>query len=223
MSLEFLSLDAIQEFARHYGYWAVFLGILLENMGLPLPGETITLVGGFLAGSHELNYWLVLTSAIAGAVLGGSFGYWIGLSGGWPLLLRLGQIFRIQEAQLLEVKARFKDNAPRAVFLGRFIAFLRIFAGPMAGIAGMPFGQFLVYNFAGATLWAIVMVTLSFFVGQLVPLEQLIAWASQFAFVTLALVTTGVALSLWLEFRKKEAVYEQLEPKDPELQSSENL
>lgn len=223
MSLEFLSIETIESFAHDYGYWAVFIGILLENMGLPLPGETITLVGGFLAGSHELNYWLVLASAIAGAVLGGSFGYWIGLAGGWPLLQRLGQIFRLSEAQLLDVKARFKSNAPKAVVLGRFIAFLRIFAGPMAGIAGMPFGQFLVYNFAGAALWALVMVTLSCFVGQLVPLEQLLTWASQFGFVTLGLVTAGVAIFLWLEFRKKEAVYEQLEPKDPELQSSENV
>jgi len=223
MSLEFLSLETLQEFAHQYGYWAVFLGILLENMGLPLPGETITLVGGFLAGSGELNYWLVLASAITGAILGGSFGYWIGLSGGWPLLLRLGQLLRIQETQLLEIKARFKDSAPRAVFLGRFIAFLRIFASPMAGIAGMPYGQFLVYNFAGAALWAAVVVTLSFFAGQIVPLEQLAAWAGQFAFLALGLVTVWVTISLWWEFRKEKAVYEQLEPQSSGPKPTEDL
>lgn len=70
MSLELISLENIQEFAHHYGYWAIFLGILLENLGIPLPGETLTLVGGFLAGSNELNYWFVLGNAVAGAVLG---------------------------------------------------------------------------------------------------------------------------------------------------------
>ncbi|MEO8893023.1 MAG: DedA family protein, partial [Coleofasciculaceae cyanobacterium] len=70
MSFEFLSLETIQEIARQYGYWAVFLGIALESIGIPLPGETITIVGGFLAGSGELSYWLVLGSAIAGTVLG---------------------------------------------------------------------------------------------------------------------------------------------------------
>ncbi len=67
MSLEFLSIETIQEFAHNYGYWAIFLGILVENLGIPLPGETLTLVGGFLAGSNELSYWLVLANAMAGA------------------------------------------------------------------------------------------------------------------------------------------------------------
>ena len=69
--MEFLSLETIQELASQYGYLAVFVGILLENLGIPLPGETITIVGGFLAGSGELNYWLVLGSAAMGAFIGG--------------------------------------------------------------------------------------------------------------------------------------------------------
>ena len=85
MSLEILSVENVQELARQYGYWAVFLGIALENMGIPLPGETITIVGGFLAGDGDLNYWFVLGSVIAGAVLGDNFGYWIGRVGGLPL------------------------------------------------------------------------------------------------------------------------------------------
>ena len=55
MSVELISLETIRDIAHHYGYWAVFLGISLENAGIPLPGETITLVGGFLAGSGELG------------------------------------------------------------------------------------------------------------------------------------------------------------------------
>jgi len=74
MSFEFLSLETIQEIAKHYGYWAVFLGIALESLGIPIPGETITIVGGFLAGSGELDYWLVLGTASIGAVLGSSIG-----------------------------------------------------------------------------------------------------------------------------------------------------
>jgi len=128
MSFEFLSLETIQEIARQYGYWAVFLGIALESLGIPLPGETITIVGGFLGGSGELNYWLVLGSAIAGTVLGGTCGYLIGKLGGWALLLRVGGFFRVSEEQLTEVKQQFSENAGRAVFFGRFVAFLRIFA-----------------------------------------------------------------------------------------------
>lgn len=203
---ELLSLENIEEIAQHYGYWAVFLGILLENLGLPLPGETITIVGGFLAGSKELNYWYVLLSAIAGAFIGGTCGYGIGRWGGWSILVRVGRFFRVSEEQLTEIKTQFSENAGRAVFFGRFIALLRIFASPIAGIAEMPFLQFLAYNLAGATVWASVMVTLSFFVGKIVPLEQLLAWVAQFAVLALFLAIGGILFSLWWESRKHKSV-----------------
>ena len=201
MSFEFLSLETIQEFARNYGYWAVFLGILLENLGVPLPGETITIVGGFLAGSGELNYWYVLGSASAGASLGGNFGYAIGRYGGWPLLLKLGQFFRFREEQLFDLKEQFSQNAAKAVFLGRFIALLRIFASPLAGIAEMPFWKFSLFNVLGAASWASVMVSLSYFLGQVVSLEKLVAGAAQFAVLALLLVVAWIAVPIWLESR----------------------
>ena len=197
MSLELFSLDNIQEIARQYGYWAVFLGIALENTGIPLPGETITVVGGFLAGSGELKYWLVLGSAISGAVLGDNFGYWIGRIGGWPFLLKVGSIFRIQEKQLEEGRNKFKKNAESAVFFGRFIALLRILAGPMAGVAEMPYGRFLLCNFSGAALWGFIMVSISFFLGKLVPLSQIVHWISQFGLVLLLLIILGFILTTW--------------------------
>lgn len=209
MSLELISLDVIQAMARQYGYWAIFAGILLENTGIPIPGETITLVGGFLAGNDELDYFWVLGTAIVGAVLGDSCGYWIGYYGGWPLLTRVGQLFRLKESQLVQVRDRFADNAAKAVFLGRFIALLRIFAGPLAGIAKMPYLKFLLCNVAGATVWATVMVSLSYLVGKLVPLEQLIAWAAQFAFVALGVTVGWIALTYWLEHRGQQPVEQQ--------------
>jgi len=69
MSLEFLSIETVEEIAQQYGYWAVFLGILLENIGFPIPGETVTLAGGFLAGSDQLDYWIVLADATLGAAI----------------------------------------------------------------------------------------------------------------------------------------------------------
>ena len=206
MSLEFLSLEKVQEVADQYGYWAVFLGILLENLGIPLPGETVTIVGGFLAGSHELNYWLVLGDAIAGAVIGGTCGYWVGRSYGWSFMQRISRIFRIPEERLEEMKEQFSKNATKAVFFGRFIALLRIFAGPLAGIAQMPFRQFFLYNLAGSALWASVMVTLAFFIGQIVSLEQLVGWIAQFGIVALIVAVTWIVVPLWLESRQVKKV-----------------
>ena len=202
MSLELFSLEKIQEFAQSYGYWAVFVGILLENFGIPLPGETLTLVGGFLAGSDELNYWLVLVDAVTGAVIGGICGYWIGRLGGWSLLVQAGKIFRISEDRLVSIKDQFSENAGKTVFFGRFFALLRIFASPLAGIAEMPFGKFLVYNLAGASAWASVMVTLAFFAGKIVSLEQLVAWVSQFAILALLILVLVIILPIWWESRQ---------------------
>ncbi|NJP10157.1 MAG: DedA family protein [Leptolyngbyaceae cyanobacterium RU_5_1] len=212
MSLDFISLETIQELAQHYGYWVVFLGILLENIGIPIPGETVTLAGGFLAGNDQLNYWVVLGDAILGATLGGNIGYWVGRYGGWALLLGVGRALRIQETQLLSLRTQFAENATRAVFFGRFVALLRVFASPLAGIAQMPYARFMVYNTLGAAAWAIVMVTLSYFAGQFIPLEKLVSWAGQFAGVTLLIVAAWLVIPFWLESRKaKEIAVEQSE------------
>lgn len=202
MSLELLSLENLQELAEQYGYWAVFIGIALENTGIPIPGETITIIGGFLAGSGELNYWFVLVSAILGAAGGDNIGYWIGRAGGWPLLLKIGGFFRISEKRLETTRQQFIKNAPRAVFFGRFVALLRIFAGPMAGIAQMPYPQFLLCNFGGATLWATIMVTVSFFLGRLIPLPQLIQGFAQFGILALIVAIAWIIVTIWLESRQ---------------------
>lgn len=203
--MEFVSLETLQDIASQYGYIAVFLGILLENAGIPLPGETITLVGGFLAGSGELQYWGVLATALCGAVIGDNIGYWIGFYGGWSLLTRIGRLFKLTEMQLVGVRDQFARNAAKAVFLGRFVALLRIFAGPLAGTAKMPYAQFLLWNAAGALAWASVMVSLSYFVGRLIPLAELISWVAQFAIVALALVIGWIIFSVWRERRPSEA------------------
>ncbi|UIE37920.1 DedA family protein [Leptodesmis sichuanensis] len=202
MSLDFISTETIEEFAQHYGYWAVFLGILLENIGIPIPGETVTLAGGFLAGNDQLSYWLVLGNAVLGATLGGNVGYWVGRYGGWPLLLGIGRLVRIEETRLVALRDQFSENATKAVFLGRFVALLRIFASPLAGIAQMPYLKFLLYNTLGALAWAVVMVSLSYFAGQFIPLDKLVAWASQFALLTLLIVLAWLIIPFWLESRK---------------------
>jgi membrane protein DedA with SNARE-associated domain len=204
MSLEFVSLENIQEIAHQYGYLAIFVGILLENLGIPIPGETVTLVGGFLAGSNELKYWFVLADAVTGATIGGIFGYWIGRIGGWSLLLKFGQLLRISEVRILSIKDKFSENSAKTVFFGRFFALLRIFSAPLAGIVGMPFGQFFLVNLAGATIWGSIMVTLAYFAGKVVSLEQLVAWVSQFALLALLILAAVILIPLWLESRQEK-------------------
>lgn len=204
MSIELFTLDTLQELARLYGYWAVFIGITLENMGIPLPGETIVIVGGFLAGSGELDYGWVLSSAIAGAILGDNFGYWVGRFGGWQLLVKIGRIFRLQEQQLEQAKDRYSKNAVQAVFFGRFVTLLRIFAGPLAGITQMPYKLFLLCNFGGAAVWATTIVTLSYFLGRIVSLEQIVSWIAQIGIAALLLVIALILFPIFWQRRQQK-------------------
>jgi membrane protein DedA with SNARE-associated domain len=205
---ELISIEVVQDIAREYGYWAIFFGVLLENMGIPLPGETVTLVGGFLAGSDELNVWYVLGAATVGAVLGDSGGYLLGYYGGWPLLVRIGKLLRIPESALIKLRDRFSENADKAVLFGRFVTLLRVFAGPLAGMTRMPYPKFLLCNTIGAATWASVMVCLTFFLGQLVPLSVIMKWTAQFAGVALVIVMGAIAASWWLESRRETKVLE---------------
>jgi membrane protein DedA with SNARE-associated domain len=140
---------------------------------------------------------------ITGAVVGNTCGYWVGVYGGWPLVLQVSRWFRIDEQKLLDIKQRFSLNAARAVFFGRFITLLRVFAGPLAGIVEMPFGQFMLYNVLGAVVWASAIVTAAFFAGQWVDLEQLIRWVSQFSVVVLGAIAAWFLVPLGIKGIRK--------------------
>jgi len=193
MHFEFFSLELIQQWTQQYGYWLIFFGIMLENAGIPLPGETITLVGGFLAGNGELRYPLVLLSAVVGAILGDSAGYWLGRWGGLPALEKIGKLFRMPTDEIAIAREKFRGSADRAVFFGRFIAILRIFAGPMAGLTGMPYPRFLFFNATGALVWGAVTTGVAYFAGTLIPLETLVSGVVQVSSIILSCVVLWFA------------------------------
>ncbi|MFM9073343.1 MAG: DedA family protein, partial [Cyanobium sp.] len=89
-----LDLPSLQALLRQWGYGVVFLAMLLENAGVPLPGETVTLLGGYAAGSGQMNGLGVMAAAASGAILGDNLGYWVGRRAGWNLILRVGGLLR---------------------------------------------------------------------------------------------------------------------------------
>jgi membrane protein DedA with SNARE-associated domain len=209
--MESLDLQQLQELLSRWGYGVIFMGMLLENAGLPLPGETITLVGGYAAGSGQLNLLGVMGAAASGAILGDNIGYWIGRRAGWPLMERLGRLLRISPERLEKLREGFLSNAGRAVLLGRFVAVLRVLAGPMAGAVGMPYQRFLLCNSLGAVLWSGSMVSLAWLGGRWLPLEQLLSGVVKFGLGALALVLISLAVPALLERRLENQV--QLPPK----------
>jgi membrane protein DedA with SNARE-associated domain len=192
--VELLSLESLQQLLQTWGYGVIFGAMLLENAGLPLPGETVTLLGGYAAGSGQLQVFGVLGAAAAGAMLGDNLGYWVGRRAGWSLILRVGRLLGQSPEQLERLRDSFQRHAGKSVLLGRFVAVLRVVAGPMAGAVHMPYRRFLICNTAGALLWASTMVGLAWLGGRWVPLHVMVRSVVQFGLGALVLVALVVLL-----------------------------
>jgi membrane protein DedA with SNARE-associated domain len=183
--------------------------MLLENAGLPLPGETVTLLGGYAAGSGQMQVLGVIGAAASGAILGDNIGYWVGRRAGWPLLLRVGGLLRQSPAQMDRLRERFLRHAGTSVLLGRFVAVLRVIAGPMAGAVGMPYRRFLVFNAAGACLWAITMVSLAWLGGRWIPFERMVKGVVEFGLGALVLVALVLLVPRLLERLEPKVIEEE--------------
>lgn len=173
--------------------------MLLENAGVPLPGETVTLLGGYAAGSGQLHGLGVIAAAASGAILGDNIGYWVGRRAGWSFLLRVGAVLRQSPEQMEGLRASFLRHAGKSVLLGRFVAVLRVIAGPMAGAVGMPYRRFLLCNAAGACLWAFTMVSLAWLGGRWIPFERMVKGVVEFGLGALLLLAITLLLPKLLE------------------------
>lgn len=140
---------------HHYGYGAVALVVTLESAGAPLPGETMLVAASLYAGkTHELWIEGVILAAAAGAILGDNIGYWLGRELGAPLLLRYGAHVGVTQEKLALGQYFFRRFGGYVVFIGRFIALLRVLAAFLAGVNRLPPRTFFFYNAAGALTWA---------------------------------------------------------------------
>lgn len=152
---------------RDYGLPAMFAGVALESMGVPLPGETI-LVLATIAAAHTTHttFWETWAVAAAAAVVGDNAGYLIGRYGGWPLLRRYGRWLRFDQRKMKVARYLFARRGGTVVFAGRFVALLRTTSAFLAGVNHMPWRRFLVCNAAGGVLWAGVWTGLAYSFGR---------------------------------------------------------
>lgn len=160
-------LDFLRNAVAQYGYWAVAVALLLENAGIPVPGETILLMASFAAFSqHQIQLsWLIVVGTIA-ATLGDNLGFALGYYGGRSLLERYQSWFRIRVATVERGEKLFARYGAATVLVARFIFGMRIIAGPMAGVLRMPWRKFAIFNFLGAALWVSVISTVGYLFGQ---------------------------------------------------------
>ncbi|WP_299536945.1 DedA family protein [uncultured Streptomyces sp.] len=176
----------------------------LESVGIPLPGEIVLVSSALLASQHgHIDPYILGACASAGAVVGDSIGYAIGRKGGRPLLARLNRKFpkHFGEAQVGLAERSFEKWGMWAVFFGRFVALLRIFAGPLAGVLRMPYWKFLIANVFGGIVWAGGTTAVVYSVGVVAE-----AWLKRFSWIGLLVaVLFGVGSLLVVRNRAKKA------------------
>ena len=195
--------------------YLVVAGVIgVESMGVPLPGEIVLVSSALLAAAGVVEPEWVATAAAAGAIVGDSIGYAVGRRGGRPMLVRLGRRFprHLGPAQLARAEQTFTKHGVWAVFFGRFVALLRILAGPLAGALHVPYRRFLVANAAGGLVWAFGTTYLLFTVGRAAE-----HWLKDISWVGLVIaVLGGLGSTWWLRRRARQLesveVPEEAEP-----------
>ncbi len=150
----------------HYGLWAIALLILIEDFGVPLPGETILIAGAIYAGSGRLNVVAVGVVAFIAAVVGDNIGYAIGRFGGGALIDRWGKYVFLTPERMKKAEAFFERHGGKIISIARFIDGLRQVNGLIAGITEMHWLKFIGFNALGAALWVGTWVSIGYFAGQ---------------------------------------------------------
>ena len=159
-------LASILNVAANVGYPTLFLAIVAESAGIPVPGETALVTGGLLASQHKLQIAIVIALAASAAVIGDNLGYLIGREGGRWILERPGPFARARRRALDLGLQMFERHGPRAVFAGRWLVGLRTWASWLAGATHMPWRSFLIWNAAGGISWATTIGLAAYFAGS---------------------------------------------------------
>ena len=158
---------SLHDIVSAYGYQAVFIIIMLESAGVPMPGETALVTAAIYAGTTgRLDIAALLAVAAAAAIIGDNIGYWVGRRFGLAFLRRHGKYMHLTEARLRLGQYLFLRHGGKIVFFGRFVAFLRTFAAVLAGVNLLPWGRFLFFNAAGGIVWALVFGLGAYLLGQ---------------------------------------------------------
>jgi len=150
---------------EHWSYLAIFLVVILGNVGLPVPEETILALAGYLVWRGELYAPYVVGVGILSATVGDNLGYWFGRRYGRAAIERYGHRILLPPERMEKVWRFVSRYGPRAVFAARFLPGVRILAGPLAGAAGLRFPAFLLANALGAALYVPYAVGIGYAVG----------------------------------------------------------
>jgi membrane protein DedA with SNARE-associated domain len=159
-------LQDLEPTLNHYGYLAILCQVLVEDIGAPVPGETVLILGAVYAGSGRLDIALVVLVAACGALIGDNIGFAIGRFGGRRLAERYGRFVFLTPERLDKATGFFERHGGKVVVIARFVEGLRQANGIIAGTTRMPWARFVFFNAIGAVLWVAVWSSVGYFSGS---------------------------------------------------------
>ena len=195
-------LNALSGTLQHFGLWAIGLLITLEDFGVPVPGETILIAGAIFAGAGRINVVALGVVAFFAAVTGDNIGFAIGHFGGRALALRFGKYVFLTEERLDKAERFFDRRGSIVITFARFVEGLRQANGIIAGITGMHWLRFLVFNAIGAALWVGTWITIGYFAGN--NITTIYHYITLYSYYVLAgLVVLIVGYIVWRRRRRR--------------------
>ena len=194
-------LAPVGKYITEYGYWVILLFVMLEDFGVPLPGETVLIAGAVAAGNGQLNIVVVGVIGFVAAISGDNIGFAIGRYGGRALALRWGRYVFLTEERLSKAERFFDGNGGKIITIARFIEGLRQANGIIAGISGMRWRRFMAFNALGAALWVGCWVSVGYFGGA--HITTIYDYVTRYSLY--ALIAGAVAVLAWiaLHLRKR--------------------
>jgi len=211
----------ITRLLQSYTYPVLLLLVLLESLGVPLPGEIALVTAAAYASSGNISITIVIALAALGASVGGVLGYWIGFKGGLPLVTRYGGYIGVKKSHVDRAHAFFERNGSKTILFGRFVAILRTWAAIVAGAAAMSFTKFVTYNTIGSIVWAIVFGWLGFYFGRDLPLLE--KYISRVSFGVLIIAVVGIAIFFLRKRSKGDSVSSGDSGTSPTIEKTTNL
>ena len=181
-----------------WGYTGIFLLMTIESSFIPFPSEIVLIPAGYLASKGDMNFGLIMASGLGGSMLGAFVNYYLALFLGRKILTRYGKYFFIKESALEKMDNYFSKHGAISTFIGRLIPGIRQLISIPAGLSHMNLAVFSTYTALGAGIWALILVSLGYFIGE--NQELIDTYLKQ---ITIVVLVSLVLLGTWYTYNQK--------------------
>lgn len=189
-------MDLITTFLADWGYIALFITMVLENMNVPIPSEIVLGFAGFLVSQHIFAFWpAVIIGTVAGLV-GSLLSYWIGYTGGRTVLMKYGKHMKLSNKKLIAADSWFQRYGGIAVFTGRLLPGIRTFISLPAGVAQYPLPHFIAFTIIGTVPWTMLLVYVGSLLGE--NWQTILDYHYEIAIGSVVLVLVIIAIYMYL-------------------------